>query len=120
MDLNLNGKQIMSIIGAVLSALVVSTAQLTDLFGVGVAKAIVSSAGLGNLVLQSIMTAISGNLTQDAQVKQVLAMRGVERIRINAKATPELAALAVDPTVDKISPTDEDRVTVEATAAASA
>lgn len=66
--MNLNTKQIISIVGAILSVLMISTAQLTDLFGAGVAKSIVSVAGLGNLILQSIMTAIT---SQSATVSSV-------------------------------------------------
>ena len=100
--MNLNGKQIISIVGAILSVLMISTTQLTDLFGTGVAKSIVSVAGLGNLVLQSIMTAIT---SQGSQVRDVLAMPGVEKINVNAAANQTLAAIAIDPNVDKIAPT---------------
>ena len=100
--MNLNGKQIISIVGAILSVLMISTAQLTDLFGPGVAKSIVSVAGLGNLVLQSIMTAIT---SQGSQVRDVLAMPGVQKIDVNAAANQTLAAIAIDPNVDKIAPT---------------
>lgn len=100
--MNLNGKQIISIVGAILSVLMISTAQLTDLFGAGVAKSIVSVAGLGNLVLQSIMTAIT---SQGSQVRDVLAMPGVQKIDVNAAANQTLAAIAIDPNVDKIAPT---------------
>lgn len=99
--MNLNGKQIMAIAGAVLSALVVSTAQLTDLFGPGIAKTIVSAAGMVNLVLQSITAAITG---QGQMVKDVLAMPGVERIGVNKEANQTLAALAMDPMVNNIAP----------------
>lgn len=111
--LNLNGKQIISIIGAVLSVLMISTAQLTDLFGPGVAKSIVSIAGLGNLVLQSIMTAIT---SQGSTVQSVLDMPGVEKLDINRQANSTLAAMAVDPHVDKISPIPGDVAKVTQTA----
>ena len=114
--MNLNGKQIISIIGAVLSVLMISTAQLTDLFGAGVAKTVVSVAVLGNLILQSVMAAITGTLSQDAQVKQVLEMPGVSRIAVNKQASPSLAAMAMNPDIDKISPTEGDRLAVAQTA----
>lgn len=113
--MNLNGKQIISIVGAVLSVLMISTAQLTDLFGAGVAKSIVSVAGLGNLVLQSIMTAIT---SQSSQVRDVLAMPGVQRIDVNAAANQTLAAIAIDPSVDKIAPIQRDLQQVTQTAKA--
>lgn len=100
--MNLNGKQIISIIGAIVSVLMVSTAQLTDLFGPGVAKEIVSVAGLLNMTLQSVMVAIT---SQGSTVKDVLAMPGVDKINVNAQANATLAAIAVDPKVDRISPT---------------
>lgn len=114
--MNLNGKQIISIVGAILSVLMISTAQLTDLFGPGVAKSIVSVAGLGNLVLQSIMTAIT---SQGSQVRDVLAMPGVDKIDVNAAANKTLAAIAIDPSIDKIAPTPQamNRVTQTAEAA---
>lgn len=99
--MNLNTKQIISIIGAVLSAVMISTAQLTDLFGADMAKTVVSVAGMGNLVIQSVMTAITG---QDATVRDVLDMRGIQHIEVNDKANKTLAKLAVDPSVDKIAP----------------
>lgn len=118
--MNLNGKQIISIVGAILSVLMISTAQLTDLFGVGAAKIVVSVAGLGNTIISAVMAVISGTISQDQQVKQVLDMPGVERLRVNQNASPELAALAMDPNVNKISPTDEARAAVAETAATAA
>lgn len=114
--MNLNVKQIISIIGAVLSVLMISTAQLTDLFGIGTAKIIVSVAGLGNTIISSVMAVISGNQTQDQQIKQVLAMPGVQHLEVNSSASPALAKLAVDPTIDKIAPTLEARIAVQKTA----
>ncbi len=118
--MGLNGKQIISIIGAVLGVLMISTTQLTDLFGPGVAKTVVSVAGLVNTILSSIMAVITATMSQDAQVKQVLAMPGVDKIDVNKNASPELAKLAVDPAVDKISPTPDAQVAVSKTAAQAA
>lgn len=111
--MNLNSKQVISIIGAILSVLMISTAQLTDLFGAGVAKSVVSVAGLGNLILQSIMTALT---SQGSTIKDVLSMEGVEKLDVNKKANKTLAALAVDPSVDKIAPTPEAQAQVTRTA----
>jgi len=116
--MNLNGKQIISIIGAVLSLLMISTAQLTDLFGLGVAKIVVSVAGLGNTIISSVMAVISGTMSQDAQVRQVLDMKGVQHLEVNRDASPALAKLAVDPNVDKIAPALDAQRQVQATAAA--
>lgn len=115
--MNLNGKQIFLIIGAIVSVLMIAGPQLTDLFGSATAKNVTSAAGLVNLMINSVMVALTGNLTQDQQVKQVLDMKGVERLRVNENASPALAALAMDPAVNKISPTDEARSVVAATAA---
>ena len=102
--MNLNIKQVLSIIGAVVSVLMISTTQLTDLFGPGVAKSIVSVAGLVNMTISSVMAALT---SQGSTVKDVLAMQGVEKIDINGSANSTLAAIAIDPKQDKISPTPE-------------
>lgn len=115
--MNLNGKQIFLIIGAIVSVLMIAGPQLTDLFGSTTAKNVTSAAGLVNLMINAVMVALTGNLSQDQQVKQVLDMKGVERLRVNADAGPELAAMAMNPNVNKISPTDEARSVVAATAA---
>src|SRR5882672_6048885 len=107
--MNLNGKTILAICGAVLSVLMVSTAQLTDLFGPGVTKSIISIAGLINMILNSVTVALS---TQASLVKEVVAMPGVEPLRINANASQSLAALAFDPNQPKIGAKPEDKVQV--------
>lgn len=111
--MNLNGKQIISIVGAVLGVLMISTSQLTDLFGVGMAKNIVSIAALGSTILNSVMVALT---TQSAQVKDVLAMPGVEKMTVNSQASPALATIAIDPKADKIAPTQAALVDVTKTA----
>lgn len=115
--MNLNGKQIISIIMAVLGVLMIAKSQLTPMFGPDIAEYIVNAAGLVNMMLASVMAAITGTLPQDQQVKQVLEMPGVERLRVNKNASPELAVLAMDPNINKISPTDEARTAVAAIAA---
>jgi hypothetical protein len=102
--MNLNGKQIFLIIGAVISVLMVAGPQLTDLFGAGPAKYIASACGLLNLIINSVMAVLTGTMPQADQVRQVLAMPGVEHVDVNTKASPELAKLAVNPDVDKIAP----------------
>jgi hypothetical protein len=113
--LNLNGKQIIAIVGAVISVLMVSSAQLTDLLGPGVAKTIVTIAGLTNMILQSVTVALS---TQTAQVKDVAAMPGIEKISVNSSASSALATLAVDPAQSKVSATPSSEAAVQKTAAA--
>lgn len=100
--MNLNGKQVIAIVIAILSVLMVSTSQLNDLFGPAIAKYVVSTAGLLNLILGSVMAALTG---QGAMINEVRAMPGVEHIEVNAQANKTLAAIAVDPKADKIAPT---------------
>lgn len=111
--MNLNGKQLISIVIAILGVLMISTAQLTDLFGPTLAKSVVSTAALLNSVLASIMAVIT---SQGSTVKDVLAMPGVDKINVNASANQTLAAIAVDPTINKISATPQAQAAVEATA----
>lgn len=100
--MNLNGKQVISILGAILGVLMISTTQLTDLFGAGTAKTVTTVAGLINTLLSSIMAVIT---SQGSQVHDVLAMKGVEKIDINGEANKTLASIAIDPSINKISPT---------------
>jgi hypothetical protein len=128
--MNLNGKQIFLIIGAIISVLMVAGPQLTDLFGAGPAKYIASGSGLLNLIINSVLAILTGTVAPDVQLKQlaaepggqteivrnVLRMPGVEPLEVNKRASPELAALAVDPSVAKIAPKPSDVGAVTATA----
>lgn len=115
--MNLTPLQIIGIILAINGALMGATAQLTDLFGAVVAKDIVSIASLGSGILGGVITALSG---QAAQVRNVLAMPGVEKVTVNAQASPTLATLAMDPAINKISPTPAAMQDVTATAKSAA
>jgi hypothetical protein len=115
--MQINLKQVISIAIAVLGVLMISTTQLTDLFGEGVAKTIVSLAALLNTTLGSVMAVISST---SQQFKDVSNTTGVEPLRINKDASPALAMLAVDPTINNIAPTSADRVEVEAKASGAA
>lgn len=99
---NLTTNQIIAIIMVILGVLVGSTAQLTDLLGASTTKTIVSLASLANTMLSGIMVVLTG---QVAQIKNVIAMPGVEKITVNANANQTLAQVAVDPAVNKIAPT---------------
>lgn len=112
--MNLNGKQIISIIAAVVSALMLATTQLTDIFGAPTAKLIVSSAALANMILNSIIAAITG---QSTLIREVANTKGIEPLRINAEASPALAAMAVNPLESNIDVKPSDREVVEAKAA---
>lgn len=120
--------QIIGIVLIVNGALIGSVAQLTDLFGPGVAKIVISVATLGNSIFGGIVTMLSGQATQirnvvgdpqaqEALIKAVLGMRGVESIAVNGRASQTLAAIAVDPNVDKIAPTQSAMESVTRTAA---
>ena len=112
--MNLTGKQIIAIVAAVVSALMLATTQLTDIFGASMAKTIVSMASLLNLILNSIIAALSG---QASLVQDVRSMPGVDKVLVNDQANPTLAKLATDPNEPKIGATDPaTRATLQATA----
>jgi hypothetical protein len=98
---NITGKQWLSITVAVLSVLMISTTQLTDLFGSNVAKTLVTVAGLANTIISSVVAALS---SQSSLLHDVRSMPGVEHIEVNAQANQTLARLAVDPSENKIAP----------------
>ena len=85
----------------ILSVNMGATAQLSDLFGVGVAKIVVSLSSLGSSILAGIQIILGG---QNQQVLDVKAMPGVENITVNAQASSVLAKMAVDPKEDKVTP----------------
>jgi hypothetical protein len=94
-----------------------ATPQLTVLFGANAVPYIVAIATLGNGALGVFVTVIGG---QSTQIRNVLAMPGVEKIDVNGRANAALAALAVDPEVNKIAPTPAAMATVTAIAKAAA
>jgi len=114
-NINLTPLQMMGIALVINGALIGSTAQLTDIMGPHIAHIIVSVASLANSVLGGVVTMFSGQATQ---VKNVLAMPGVQHIDINAQANSTLAAIAIDPNVDKIAPTPASQQQVTAIAKA--
>jgi hypothetical protein len=81
-----------------------ATAQLTSLFGANGATYIASACALVSGIAGVFLMATTG---QSAQVKQVLAMPGVDKIDVNAQANQTLSALAVDPSVNKIAPSPD-------------
>jgi hypothetical protein len=100
------------------TTLIGGSSQLADLALSAVAvKAILAVATLGNGFLGGLVTMFGG---QAAQVQTVAAMPGVERISVNAAANQTLAAVATDPAVSKVGPTDpQARAALVRTAAAS-
>ncbi len=111
--MNLTRNQIIAITLAILGVLAGSATQLTDLFGANVAKTAVTASSLVQTILASILAVMTG---QTSQVKDVLAMPGVEKLTVNAAANQTLASIAVDPKVDKIAPTTGAETAVTETA----
>lgn len=111
--MNITRNQWIAIAVLALSIMMGATAQLTELFGAANAKYLVTGAGLVNSFLAGIQLILGG---QGTQVKDVLAMPGIQKVEVNAMANPTLAAIAVDPNVNKIAPTPNAQVQVESIA----
>lgn len=100
-----------AIIGVVLSALMTSTAFLTDSFGPTLAHSIVGTAGFVNIIMNGIVVILTG---QAQQVRDVSAMPGVDRIVVNTGANQTLAKVATDPEQPKVgADTDEAQKTLQ-------
>jgi hypothetical protein len=127
---------LMQWIGIVLLAngvLTGSINEMTDLVGPIWARHLTSIAVMGSAFCGGIVTMFGGQAAmmsramstqggQDTLIRSVLSMPGVENMAINGRATAALATLAVDPAVDKISPTPAamDKVTAIAAIAKAA
>lgn len=111
--MNLNVKQILAILTATLAVLMVSTSQLTDLFGPTITKSITAGAGLVNMILSAWLAVLS---SQGSTIRDVAAMPGVEKIQVNAQANQTLAAVATDPTQPKVGATPGAQAEVKAIA----
>jgi hypothetical protein len=109
--------QILGGILVVNTVLAGGTAQLTDLFGATMANHILSISILGSGICGGFIMNMGG---LPSQVRNVLAMPGVEKIDVNGQASAALATLAVDPAQNKISPTPAAMDKVAATAKAAA
>lgn len=129
MKLNLTPMQFIGILLVINGALIGSTAQLTDLLGAHMAHIVISVASLGNSVLGGVVTmftsqgaqtknVIADPQAQESIVKAVLNMPGVQHIDVNSNANSTLAAIAIDPNVDKIAPTPASQQQVTAIAKA--
>lgn len=91
-----------------------SASQLGDLsLTPNMVKAILAFATLGNGFLGGLVTMFGG---QGSMVATVSNFTGVEPLKINANASPALAAVAMDPAQDKVSPKASDIEAVNATA----
>jgi hypothetical protein len=89
------------------------TAQFTTIFGTVWAGIIIAAAAIVSTILGAIAMPLTG---QAATVKNVLAMPGVDSLKVNAQASQTLAQIAVDPAVNKISPVVSMQDKVEAIA----
>ena len=100
--MNLSGKQWVGIIGVILNTLMTSTALFTKLWGADVASMVIMGVGTVNTMFSGIGVILA---SQTNTVRDVLAMPGVEHISVNSQANSTLAAMAVNPDIDKIAPT---------------
>src|ERR1700679_1007995 len=105
---NITSKQWFQIVSGINGGLITGAALLQTLFGQDLTIKIVAGLGIFGIILNSIGAAVSGPDSQQTQVSNVLAMPGVQRISVNDKATPELAAMATDPAQPKIGPASPD------------
>lgn len=93
-----------------------SASQLGDLsLTPQMVKAILAFATLGNGFLGGLVTMFGG---QGSMAVTVSNFKGVEPLKINADASPALAALSLNPLQDNISPKTSDVDAVIATAKA--
>ena len=111
--MNITRNQWLAIFGVILSALMTSTAFLTDTFGANVAHGIIGGAGFINMVLNGIVVILTG---QGQQIRDVANMPGVQTITVNSAANQTLAKAAVDQSQDKVVPSAASANIVQQTA----
>ena len=113
---NLTSAQKMTLVGIVISAFAGSAAQFTPIFGSVIATDVASVASFLGPIVNGFLFVMTG---QGAQLQNVAAMPGVERVSINAQANSVIATAATDPAQPKIGPSSPDvRSTLVATAKA--
>lgn len=108
--MNITSKQWFQIISGINGGLITGAALLQTLFGQNLTLQIVAVLGIIGIIINSVGTALSG---QGSDIKSVLAMPGVEKLTVNGQANQTLASIAVDPTVNKIAPTQAAEVAVQ-------
>src|SRR5882724_10191409 len=101
---SITSKQWFQIVSGVIGGLITGAALLQTLFGQALTIQIVAGLGVANIILSSVGTALSG---QGSLVKDVAAMPGVEKVLVNATASPTLASVAVDPAQQKVGAVDQ-------------
>lgn len=100
--MNITRNQWFAIIILGLTVLTGGSAQLTDLIGPYATKVVISFSTLATGFLAGVQIILGG---QAAQVRDVAAMPGVERVSVNASANPTLAGVALDPAQAKVGAT---------------
>lgn len=106
----MNYKQIMAIVVAILSATAAASANLTDLFGAGVAKSLVSAATLLNTMLSSVLAVYSSTSQNVVDASNVDGVK----VKVSGEAPQKIAALALDEKQVSISPeVGEERAVVQ-------
>jgi len=103
--MNVTSKQWFQIVTSIIGGLTTGAALLQTLFGQDLTIKIVAILGIGNIIMGSVGAALSG---QANLVRDVAAMPGVERVSVNATATPALASVATDPATPKVGATTPD------------
>ena len=101
----LTSKQWFQFITGCISGLITGAALLQTLLGQDLTIKVVAVLGVINIIVSAYGTAVSG---QASLVKDVAAMPGVDRVSVNAAASPALASVAVDPAQAKVGPTTPD------------
>jgi hypothetical protein len=91
--------------------------QLTDLFGQPMTNHILAVTTLGTGICGGFLMRMG---SMSAQMQNVRALPGVDRILVNGQVPPEIAAMAMDPAQAKISPAAGAVAAVTATAAKAA
>lgn len=107
--MNITRNQWFAIAVLLLTVLTGGSAQLTDLVGAYATKVIISFSTLATGFLAGVQIILGG---QGQQVRDVAAMPGVERVSVNAAASPTLASVAVDPAQYKVGATTPEARTV--------
>lgn len=111
--MQLNAKQVIVIILAMIGFTATGIQQLEPVLGVTMVKAI---ASICTFVGGLMAAAMAPFLSNASLVKDASNVTGVEPIRINPQANQALAALAVDPSFSNIGPTEHEYEAVEAKA----
>lgn len=99
----LTSKQWFQIISGINGGLITGAALLQTLFGPDLSLKIVAGLGVLGIIINSVGTALSG---QASLVKDVAAMPGVDRVAVNANASPALAQVATDADQPKVGAVD--------------